>query len=311
MSITFDVLGLGCIAVDELLRVPAYPKADGKVQILQRERHCGGLTATALVAAARLGARCAYAGVLGRPPDPNAQFILNTLRREKVHVRHAIRRAGVQPVRSVVIVVPDRGTRAILYDTTNAGGADPRHPPRSLIESSRVLLVDRFGIAGMIRAARLARAAGRPVVGDFESGDEPRLSELLRLVNHLILPELAAAWFTGQSRANLAVTKLIQRGHSVAVVTSGDRGCWYQGPGMSQPVRQPAFKVPIVDTTGCGDVFHGAYAAALARGLPLAERVRLASAAAALKASSAGGQQGCPMTSELRDFLNHPPPLRK
>ena len=65
MSATFDVLGLGAVAVDELIYVDCYPAADEKAHVLRTARQCGGLTATALVAAARFGAKCAYAGVLG------------------------------------------------------------------------------------------------------------------------------------------------------------------------------------------------------------------------------------------------------
>ena len=78
MAGTFDIVGLGCAAVDDLLYVPAYPPADAKVQIRRRERQGGGLTATALVAAARLGTRCAYAGVLG--DDDLSEFVRRRLR---------------------------------------------------------------------------------------------------------------------------------------------------------------------------------------------------------------------------------------
>ncbi len=61
----FDILGLGCTAVDDLIYVESYPAADSKVRIRRRERQGGGLTGTALVAAARMGARCQYAGGLG------------------------------------------------------------------------------------------------------------------------------------------------------------------------------------------------------------------------------------------------------
>ena len=65
MSIAFDILGMGCVAVDELLYVPSFPVPDTKMRVRHRERQCGGLAATALVAAARAGARCTYAGTLG------------------------------------------------------------------------------------------------------------------------------------------------------------------------------------------------------------------------------------------------------
>ena len=87
------------------------------------------------------------------------------------------------------------------------------------------------------------------------------------------------------------------------VITCGGQGCRGLGMGYDIPFAQPAFPVEAVDTTGCGDVFHGAYAAALARGLPLAECLEFASAAAALKATRRGGQAGCPTREEIAAFL--------
>src|SRR5207253_1049385 len=82
MTPTFDILGLGCVAIDDLLYVDSYPLADTKVQVRRRERQCGGLTGTALVAAARLGSKCAYAGTLGE--DELSQFVLDRLAGEGI-----------------------------------------------------------------------------------------------------------------------------------------------------------------------------------------------------------------------------------
>ena len=90
----------------------------------------------------------------------------------------------------------------------------------------------------------------------------------------------------------------------LVVVTSGAKGCWFTGAeAQATTLYQPAFPVEAVDTTGCGDVFHGAYASALARGLGIRERVRLAAAAAALKATRPGGQAGCPTLAEVEAFM--------
>jgi sulfofructose kinase len=84
------------------------------------------------------------------------------------------------------------------------------------------------------------------------------------------------------------------------VVTCGAEGCWAaEGPHPGSLRRCPAFAVAAVDTTGCGDFFHGAYAAALSWGVGLDERLRLASAAAALKAARTGGQAGIPTRPEI------------
>lgn len=297
----FDVLGLGSTAVDDILYVPSYPLADSKVEVRERERHCGGLTATALVAAARLGARAAYAGTLG--DDADSRFVLQTLRRERVNVRHVVPKAGAGPIRSVIVVDETRRTRNIFYSTQGAWGAHPRLPAKEVIQSARVLLVDRFGIPGMIRAARLARAAGIPVVADFESSHLPRFAELLALSDHLILSENFARRITRTRDARTAARKLWSADRAAIVITCGAKGCWYLGGGMKAPSRWPAFQVETRDTTGCGDVFHGAYAAALARGAGMDERLRIASAAAALKATRHGGQAGIPTERQVRRFL--------
>jgi ribokinase len=287
--------------VDDILYVPAYPPADGKVEVRARERHCGGLCATALVAAARLGATCGFAGSLGN--DDGSLFVLDTFRRESVDTRHTVRRRAAGPVRSVIVVDEWRRTRNIFYHLPAMLGADVKQPGKEVILGTRVLLVDRFGIPGMIRASRIARAAGIPVVADFESFRLPRFRELLALVDHLIVSENFARQFTGARTPAAAAEKLWRKDRAAVVITCGVRGCWFLDASMVRPQRFPAYRIRTVDTTGCGDVFHGAYAAGLARGMPLVECLRLGSATAALKATQHGGQAGIPRWRQVRAFL--------
>jgi sugar/nucleoside kinase (ribokinase family) len=297
----FDILGLGCAAVDEILQVDRYPPADAKIAVRSRQRHCGGLCATALVAAARLGATCAYAGTLGQ--DDDSEFVLRTLEGEGIDTRQVIRRTGAGPVRSVIIVDAERRTRNIFYDASTVCGADAKWPPQEMVLSARVLLVDRFGVPGMIRAARLARDAGIPVIGDFETARQPRLDELVELTDHLILSEAFACEMARTPSLRAAAGRLWGQGRSAVVITCGEGGGWcYEGP-PNKPKPFSAFQVRVVDTTGCGDVFHGAYAAALAKGVSLEDRLRFASAAAALKATRSGGQAGAPTQAALKRFL--------
>jgi sugar/nucleoside kinase (ribokinase family) len=301
MPKTLDVLGLGCTAVDDLVFVPQFPAADSKLRVSRRERQCGGLTATALVAAARLEARAAYAGTLGE--DADSAFVRTALERAGVQTNLVVRQPGVRPVRSVILVDETTGSRTILYDVSQAGGAHPRRPAAAVFARSRVLLVDGWGMEGQLRAARLARRAGVPVVGDLESFDRPRFEELLALTDHLIVSEDFARRYTGAAEAAEGARRLWRPDRAVVVVTCGAQGGWWLAAGMAGPRRYAAFSVPVVDTTGCGDVFHGAYAAALARGWPLEERLRVAAAAAALKATRPGGQAGCPSWAAVRSLL--------
>lgn len=300
MSMTYDVLGLGCAAVDELLYVSSYPPPDTKMRILRRERECGGLGATALVAAARLGARCAYAAVLGN--DPISQFVSESLEADGIDVSHVPRRGDARPVHSVIIVDEKTGTRNIFFDNSARTGADEELPSPVLIRSARVLFLDQYGMTGNLRAARIARDAGIPVVADIEI-IYPGLDQLLENIGHLIVSAEIAASLTGQADPASAARQLLKPASAAVVVTCGDKGAWYLGSEAERPRHQPAFPVNVVDTTGCGDVFHGAYAWALARGLDIPERIRLASAAAAVKATRRGGQRGAPDLPTVQAFL--------
>jgi len=299
-----DVLGLGCCAVDDILYVDHYPAADSKIEVCRRERRCGGLTAVALMSAAQFGASCQFAGTLGG--DELSRFVLGAMRDQGVDTSTTIVRAEARPVHSTIIVDERTGARTILYGTHGVFGADETQPSAELIRSARVLFIDQYGITGAIRAARIARGAGIPVVADLEAEHLPRFAELLNLVDHLILSRDFAARITGQSDPANAAHRLWNEERAAVVVTAGKEGCFYIDRNSHKPQHCPAFSVATVDTTGCGDVFHGVYAAALSRDLPLLERLRLASAAAALKAARAVGHSGIPTAGEITRFLNVP-----
>jgi sulfofructose kinase len=298
-----DILGLGAVAVDDILFLEEFPKPDGKYRVISRERHPGGLTGTALVAASRLGSRCAYAGTLGS--DELSHFVRESLSAEGVSVEHVVRQEGALPFRSTI--VEDRGgkTRTILWDASDAIGAHDSLPDERLIRRARVLFVDHVGVAGMLRAARIARQAGIPVVGDFEVRHPAPFDELVALTDHLILSREFAAELTGSADARAAAEALWDGASRAAVVvTMGAEGAWFVSKDLPGKTRfQPAFVVEVVDTNGCGDVFHGAYASCLVGGMPMSGRVRFAAATAAIKATCVGGQKGIPTRAAVERFL--------
>ena len=279
----FDVLGLGCTAVDDVVCVPSFPAADQKVQVERSFRRSGGLTGAALVTAARLGARCAYAGRLGT--DEPSQYIAEDFRREGVDITHAPRSSRACVVHSTIIVGEATGSRNIFFEVKGLLGAHDSLPAARIIRASRVLFIDHYGMKGNLRAARIARSAGVGVVADFEGDAVPLFQEVLDLVDHLILSEEFALRITRRSTAARAAQTLWRADRAAVIVTCGAEGCWgvsaSSGP---EAVHYPAFHVRAADTSGCGDVFHGAYAASLARGDGLRARIRFAAAAAALKA---------------------------
>jgi sulfofructose kinase len=285
-----DVLGIGGAAVDDLVIVQEFPQHECKVPILERHRLCGGLAATALVTAAKLGVHASYAATVGE--DELSDFVLSELQRQGVDTRHCLRDPAAGVVYAIVMVDRCTGGRTILADSAAMCGPNQSFPSADLIRSARVLLVDRFGMPGMIRAARIAREAGIPVVADIERSTWPRLDELLALVDHLIVPRAFAESATGESDPARAVSALRSSHHACVCVTDGERGAWFAESAEIQ--HQHAFPVDTVDTTGCGDVFHGAYAASIAGGMPIRQAIRRAAACAALKATGLGGQTAIP-----------------
>lgn len=280
-----DVLALGSLAVDDVLYLEHFPRPDDKVTVTRRVRRCGGLAGTALLAAARFDARCAYAGWFG--DDELCRFLGERLRAEGIDLRHATAWPGGGVVHSTVLVDPVRHTRTVLaYRTGEPGPADDA-PPLAVIRKSKVLLIDHHGLPGTLRAVRAAAESGIPITADFERDSGPLLAEILPLVDHLVVGlRFARRWFREPSLDPARAVQLFwnERRRAV-VVTHGEHGCHYRGCEDDAVRHQPAFPVAVRDTTGCGDVFHGVYAALLARGAPLAERIRRSAAAAALRAA--------------------------
>lgn len=297
-----DVLGLGAVAVDDLFFVAEYPKADSKCQLLHRERRAGGLAGMALLAAARIGSKSAYAGTLG--DGEHSRFIVAALEAGGVSTRQLVLREGARPFHSIIIVDTSSGSRTIISDSAGVVGADVHLPTEETIRSARVLLVDYVGLEGMVRAARIARSAGIPVVADFEREEKDPYRELFTLSDHLILPLAFAMEITGARDGPTAVLRLWGDSRSAVVVTAGGAGCWYvsrEAPGEAR--HCPAFPIEALDTTGCGDVFHGVYASCLARGRTMEERVLRASAAAAIKAARGGGAAGLASADEVEALV--------
>jgi sugar/nucleoside kinase (ribokinase family) len=297
----FDILGFGVAAIDELLYVKEYPAADSKVRVAHRLRQCGGLTGTALVAAARLGAKCAYVGMLG--DDELSREVMAGFAHEGIDVSYRAQVPDARPAHSTIVVDETHRTRTIFASLGGPTGAAPDWPPADLIRAARVLLVDHHGIEGALRAVKIAQETGVNVVADFERNPGGEFDELLARVDHLVISERFAQALTGAKDAPQAVTALWNEHRQAIVVTCGDKGCCYLEKGYDEPFVQPAFTVDVVDTTGCGDVFHGAYSAALAKNLSIADCVQYATAAAALKARVRGGQAGCPSRSDVEAFL--------
>jgi ribokinase len=296
----WDVLGIGIATVDDLLTVEHYPPPDAKVAVEAHQRGAGGLTATALVAAARWGARCAYGGALG--DDELSSFVRSALAGEGIDLSPSPHHPQAAPIHSTIIVDRTAHTRNIFFQRGAVVGPLPEAPDEAAVRAAAVLFVDHYGGGATARLQRLARAAGVPVVADLERADRPAFDEILALTDHLIVPRAFAQSLSGAHGPAEAVRALLAA-RAAVVVTCGAEGGWWATAEAPEPQPFRAFPVDVVDTTGCGDVFHGVYAAELAAGAGIERRLRHAAAAAALKARTPGAQRGIPRRAEVEAFL--------
>ncbi len=290
----FDIVGIGIPYTDVLVRVSHLPAADEALRVLERDVQGGGKVPTACAAAAHLGVRVAVMGQVGG--GPLAAGLAAELAAGGVDVAGLRSQPDRRGPLSVILIEAGTGARSILWDPGDLADHTLTDADRARIAAARCLLVSEPFPAAR-EAAAWARAHGVTVVWDADVPD-PAWPGLAASVDHCVASAAFAATLGGPE---LALHRLPG---SVAIVTLGGDGLIGRTP--AGPFRLPAFAVEVVDTTGAGDVFHGAYAAALLRGLEPAAAARYASAAAALKCRSLGGRRGLPSHAAVRALLDRP-----
>ena len=299
----WDVLGFGIVTVDDFLIVESYPSPDAKTPVLEQTRQGGGLTGTALVAASRLGAKCAYGGVLGE--DELSEWTLSELEHEGIDCASVIREPDASLIHAIIVVDRTNHTRNIFFSEAGVEFRPSSRIDATLISQAKVLFVDHGEIESALHAVVLARKLGIPTVADIERNKHPQTSELIAQIDHLILSMGFACEYTGTDSPAKAVESLHKSTRrSCTAVTAGKEGCWYISEEKEDYIQhQSAFEVDVVDTTGCGDVFHGAYAAGIAWDWDVSRCIRFAAATAAIKATKAGGRAGIPDRATVCQFL--------
>jgi sugar/nucleoside kinase (ribokinase family) len=291
-----DIVGLGLATLDIMTLVPRLPEHDEVFRAHRILLEGGGPVATALVAATRLGATTAYLGPLA--PTTWGDLTRAGLEREGVDTRHAPTRASGEQAVSVILVDEASGQRSILYHPAEIEELSPDEVPTELITSARALHLDGVHLEAACHAAQIARRAGVLVSFDGGAGELWAGTErLLPLVDLLVVARRFSEQRTGVADPLVAGPVLLEtyRPRQV-VITDGARGCWYWDE--AQHLHQPAYPVDVVDTTGAGDVFHGAYLYATLQGWPARRCLAFAAATAALKCRTLGGRTGIPTTGE-------------
>ena len=297
----FDVVGIGASSVDYVYRLPAQPQFHGPRSKMRLGGHavsCGGQVATAMAASAAFGLTSAYAGAVG--DDENSRRIVAALSARGVDVSLVVRRQGGSQF-AVVLIDNESGERAVLWDRPDTLLLADDDLPVAALRSARAVLVDDVDPRASLEAARVARAAGVPVVTDLDHLT-PLTEALVRTASHPVLSEHLPEALTGEADIERALRKLRAWNQGLLTVTVGDRGAVALHD--DRFVQVEGFRVVAVDTTGSGDVFRGAFIAGLLRGQSPVEMLRFANAAAALSCTKAGALDGVPALADVLQLLS-------
>ncbi|MCK5315216.1 MAG: hypothetical protein KAJ53_08840 [Anaerolineales bacterium] len=293
-KVNVDVLCVGLAVYDLTLAVPKQPDLDDKTRASSLVSCGGGPAANAAVTVACLGGKTVLVGYLGNDTFGNLHY--QELQEAGVRV-DLIKRGSTPTTLSVILVKPD-GTRSIIYYRESK-----QHLTSNSLDfrqvNPKVILFDGHEALISPRLAEYAREHGIKTILDAGSL-HPGTQELVSLVDYLVCSEKFASQITGEDDEQDALERLMDYAPSV-VITLGDRGViWknYQGSGALH-----AFSVEAVDTTGAGDIFHGAFAFCIAGGCDWSNTLRYASAAAALSCTRRGARLSVPTNQEVVDFL--------
>jgi len=297
-----DILGLGVCTLDLLMRVDGFPDAECVVRTNESALTGGGPVATALAAAAQLGASTALLDQLGG--DWRGDLIHRELADLGVDMELVRRIPGATSCIASVWVRRGDGKRSIAFAPGSVPELEASQLPPGIVERARILhLNGRHGDA-MFEAARRAREAHALV--SFDGGANrfrEAMRELIPLVDIAIVARDWATRFSHSEDPREAAAVIGMAGPSLVVITDGLAGSWIF-PVDGTEFHQPAYPLAdAVDTTGCGDVYHGAFLTGIARGWTLSECAAVASAVAALNTRGLGGRGNLVDLATAREFV--------
>jgi sugar/nucleoside kinase (ribokinase family) len=298
-----DLLGVGQCSIDHVCTVEGLPRLGGKAAMLAYEVLPGGQIATAVLAAARLGLRTAYAGAVGS--DAAARIALAPLEAAGVDLESVRAVPGAATRLAVILVDRASGERTVLGHRDPRLHLDPSALSEARIRAARCLLVDADDPDASCAAAAHARRAGIAVIADLDTPGTAS-EALLPSVDFPLVSRSFAETFGLDGTVRGGLDRLVAGGARMAVATLGEGGCLAREG--DREIASPGFAIEPRDTTGAGDVFHAAFAAGWLDGLRDAALLRFANAAAALSCRRLGAQGGLPTRAELESFLGRHEP---
>jgi sulfofructose kinase len=296
----FDLVGVGLNATDTLILVNHFPAYAGKVPFESEILSPGGQMASALAAGAKLGLRVKYIGTVG--DDERGRVQLASLRETGIDLEDVEVRENCPNQTAYIIIDQSTGERTVLWQRSECLRLEPESITAEKITCARMLHIDAHDTPAVERAAHIARANGIPVTVDVDTIYHG-FDRVLGSIDYLV----ASSEFPGQwtsERDPFRALTLIQEEYKmkVAAMTLGAHGALARVDGKF--IYSPAFVVNCLDTTGAGDVFHGAFCYAVLQGMSLRDTLEFSNAMAALNCTQVGARGGIATAAEARALMD-------
>jgi sulfofructose kinase len=289
-----DVVGVGINATDTIIRLPHFPALDSKVELLSADVRPGGQVASAIVACHRWSLSARYVGKIG--DDAAGKLQMDEMAREGVDARWIVA-PGCMSQSSFILVDEPSGERTVLWKRDPKIALQPADLKREWISAAKVLLVDGHDTEAAALAARWAREENISVVGDFDNR-YPRVEALLEYIDFIVTSKEFPERLTGEKNLLKSLPTILQKFKSrLTAATLGRLGAVaWDGERF---LLCPGFRVHAADTTGAGDIFHGAFLYGLVREWRLEEILEFGCAAAALNCTAPGARGGIATLGEI------------
>jgi len=294
----FQLVGLGLNAVDWICVLPHYPEHNSKVQIDAIYKRGGGQVATASALCARYGLKVRYVGRVG--DDEIGRFSLQDLQKESMDLSFLQTVSGAGSQFAVILVDRPTGERTILWNRDPALHYEKEELKRDWVVQGQLLHLDGHDQAASIQAARWAKEVGMKVSLDIDKV-QPGVEELLALTDFLIPGTSFLHELSTEKDWKRALRALSQVTSGFVAVTRGKEGVgvlW-----EDEICEFSGMAVDNVDTTGAGDVFHGAFLYGLFQDWSVGHCLRFANSAGALSCTQYGARGGIPPLEKVTSMV--------
>lgn len=284
--------------LDTIQVVDHFPSGSGVTEIRESASMGGGPVPTALCAASRLGAKTAIIDRVG--DDWRGDLIARDYKKFGVDLTWFSQEAEQSSSLGIVLVRKSDGERHLIFQQGTASPLTGGELSAGALQQCKILHLNGRHWPACLEAAAMVKNAGGLV--SFDGGAnryDPKFSELFPMVDILIVAREFAAMHSESDDLDEQIAALSRDGAGIVGMTQGIKGSWFR-TAEGETFHQPAVEMEnVIDTTGCGDVFHGAFLYAVTAGERWRRCAAIASAAAALSATALGGRGNLPSLDEV------------